>query len=335
MNLITKNLINNFSIILSLCFFYFLIFNASVLFLGKKFKIIKKRRFLSNQEVFLLGGYFIFIPIILLILYSSNLLIINSTENFILIFSLFFIFLFGIIDDNIDLKPLIKTLSSCTIFLFFLYFSKGIRISELNLYFIYYSFLPLESFLFTVLCLYILQNSINFSDGINGVAIIIILSINLILLFYNQNQNLLFLLIFIINLLFFLLILNLRDKIFLGDAGVNLLSFLTAINIITIFNQPNSLLTQEKILLFLLIPGLDLIRLVFERSYNKISPTKKDVNHFHHLLYKKYGQFRTVIIYPILILGSFLLTEIIKFKVFIIIILLTSIYILIYRKIKI
>ena len=160
-------------------------------------------------------------------------------------------------------------------FLFFLYFSNDIRIHELNIYFINYSLLPFESLLFTILCFYILQNSINFSDGINGVAIIIILSINFILLFYNQNQNLFFLLIFIINLLFLSLILNLKNKIFLGDAGVNLLSFLTAINIITIFNQSNSLLTQEKIFLFLLVPGLDLIRLVLERTYNKISPTKK------------------------------------------------------------
>ena len=127
---------------------------------------------------------------------------------------------------------------------------------------------------------------------------------------------------------------NLKDKFFLGDAGVNILSFLTAINIIFIFKQDNSLLTQEKIFLFLLVPGLDLIRLVFERAYNKISPAKKDVNHFHHLLYKKFGQIKTLLIYPILIFSTFVLTEVLKIKEFIVIILLILTYILIFRKIK-
>lgn len=330
MNLISEDLIKNFSIILSFCFIYFLIFNASASFFGNKLNIIKKKKFLSNKEVYLLGGHFLFLPLMLIILYSSNLII----ENLILIFCLLLIFIFGIIDDKYDLKPSIKTLSSFIAFFIYLYFKENTRINEINLYFINYNLLPLGSLLFTAVCLYILQNSINFSDGINGVAIVIIISINLILLFYNQNHNFFFILIFILNLLFFALILNLKDKFFLGDAGVNILSFLTAINIIFIFKQDNSLLTQEKIFLFLLVPGLDLIRLVFERAYNKISPAKKDVNHFHHLLYKKFGQIKTLLIYPILIFSTFVLTEVLKIKVFIVIILLILTYILIFRKIK-
>ena len=331
MNIISEDLIKNFSIILSFCFVYFLVFNSSASFVGKKFNIIKKKKFLSNKEVYLLGGHFLLLPLMLLILYSGVLIV----DNLILIFCLLLIFIFGIIDDNYDLKPSIKTLTSFIVFSLYLYFTENTRIEIINFYFINFSLLPIESLLFTALCLYILQNSINFSDGINGVAIVIIISINLILLFYNQSYNFFFIQIFILNLLFFALILNLKDKFFLGDSGVNILSFLTAINIIFVFKQENSLLTQEKIFLLLLVPGLYLIRLVFERTYNRISPAKKDVNHFHHLLYKKFGQLRTLLIYPILILGGFIFTEVIKIKVFPILILLILTYILIYRKIKI
>ena len=333
MNLISEVLIKNFSLILTFCLIYFLIFNASASFIGNRMKIIKKKKFLSNKQVYLLGGHYLFLPIFFIILLSNNLFIEGFEENFILTFCIVLIFIFGIIDDNYDLKPSVKTLISFTIFILYFYFKENMTISYINLYFINYKLLPIGSLLFTVLCLYILQNSINFSDGINGVAIVIIISINLILLFYNQDYNYFFNLIFFLNLLFFALILNLNDKFFLGDAGVNILSFLTAINIIFVFKQDNSLLTQEKIFLLLLLPGIDLIRLVFERTYNKISPTKKDVNHFHHLLYKKFGQLRTIIIYPLLILGTFVLTEIVKIKVFIVIILLILIYTLIYRKI--
>ena len=128
---------------------------------------------------------------------------------------------------------------------------------------------------------------------------------------------------------------NLNNKLFLGDAGVNIISFITAINIVTIYSQENSGLTQEKVFLYLLLPGLDLIRLVIERISNKISPTKKDSNHLHHLLFIKIGQYKTLLIY-ILIMGIiFFFCEILKFEIFIVTVLLTITYIAILKKFKI
>ena len=46
---------------------------------------------------------------------------------------------------------------------------------------------------------------------------------------------------------------NLNNKLFLGDAGVNIISFITAINIVTIYSQENSGLTQEKVFFIFII----------------------------------------------------------------------------------
>ena len=335
MNLIIDDInITLLSTLLSINFIFFLIFNASAKFVGVNLRVIKKRKFLSNENVYLLGGYFIFIPIFTLIIYTLIFSIENFVQNFIINISMFAILIFGIIDDNIDLKPMFKTFISLTIFFFLIYSVENLRIDLINIYFIEYNLSLFESLIFTVLCLFILQNTINFSDGINGIALIIVICLHLILLFYNQDKNLFYLIIFILNALILTLILNLNNKLFLGDAGVNLISFLTAINIISVYSQNNSLLTQEKIFLYLLFPGLDLSRLVFERIYKRINPTKKDVNHLHHLLYKKIGQLRTLLIYAAIILSIFILTEIFKVKVFLTIGLLILAYLFIFKKLK-
>lgn len=335
MNLISEYIANNsFSIFLSIFLIYFLIFNASTIFVGRNLKVIKKKKFLSNKNVYLFGGYFIAIPIILLIIYFNPVNFQSLQENIILLLTIILILIFGVLDDNIDLKPLIKTIYSLIVFFIFLIFNQKFRITGIDIYFFKYNFLFVESLFFTIFCFYILQNTINFSDGINGVAILIVFCVNLILFYYNQDKYFAFQIIFFLNILIFTLILNLNNKLFLGDAGVNLISFITAINMITVYNQANSLLTQEKVLLYLLFPGLDLIRLVIERIYNKISPTKKDSNHLHHLLFVKVGQFQTLLIYTLIIIANFIICEIFKIEVFHVTLLLILTYLIILKKFK-
>ncbi len=335
MNLINEGITYDyFSIILSICFIYYLIFNASTIFLGKNLKVIKKKKFLSNKDVHLFGGYFITIPIIIYIVFFSFISLEFFKENIVLLITLKLILIFGIIDDNIDLKPIFKTIFSLIAFSFFISFNQKFQINGIDIYFFKYDFLIVETFIFTLFCFYIFQNTINFTDGINGVAIIIALCINLILLYYNQDQFFSLQIVFILNILFFSLIMNLNNKLFLGDAGVNIISFITAINIITIYTQENSELSQEKVFLYLLFPGLDLIRLVIERISNKISPTKKDVNHLHHLLFVKIGQYKTLSIY-IFVMGTiFFLCEILKFQIFTVTVLLAITYLVTLKKFK-
>ena len=45
----------------------------------------------------------------------------------------------------------------------------------------------------------------------------------------------------------------------------------------------------------MLIPGIDMIRLFFERIKNKRNPFSNDRWHFHHLLLNKYGYLKTIL----------------------------------------
>ena len=97
----------------------------------------------------------------------------------------------------------------------------------------FWFFLVLENFsiFFTILCVLCLVNALNLADGINGLALGIIITwlfyINQI---YENNLSLLINIIFLN--LFLILINNIRGKYFLGDSGSLMLSSFVALLII-------------------------------------------------------------------------------------------------------
>ena len=88
--------------------------------------------------------------------------------------------------------------------------------------------------------------------------------------------------------------LNLKSKMFLGDSGSYILSFLISIFLIHIFNNTQINFSSDLVFLFLCIPGFDLLRLAIFRLINKKHPFKADKNHIHHLLIKKIGYLKTI-----------------------------------------
>ena len=116
-------------------------------------------------------------------------------------------------------------------------------------------------------------------DGINLQAISYSLFIFLILTFFFVNSFILKILI--INLVTFSY-LNLKNKSFLGDSGSLLLGFLISYFFIKLYNF-NYFNYADQITLFMLIPGLDLIRL-FISKFTEKNPLSPDRNHLHHLL---------------------------------------------------
>jgi UDP-GlcNAc:undecaprenyl-phosphate GlcNAc-1-phosphate transferase len=85
----------------------------------------------------------------------------------------------------------------------------------------------------------------------------------------------------------FFLFLNFKKKVFLGDSGANLLSGLIAILFIKNFNI-NYLFKSDEILMIMLLPGLEIIRLFYLRILNKKNPFKADRNHLHYLILDKF-----------------------------------------------
>jgi hypothetical protein len=129
-------------------------------------------------------------------------------------------------------------------------------------------------------------------DGINlqaGVYSFLIFFIFLI------NNVLPLLSIFFLVILFFYIILNYLNKIFLGETGCVLISYYISYFFIKSYNI-EKVFFADQIILYLLFPGLDLFRLFFYRIINKKNPFVADANHLHHYLLKMYEPAKVFII---------------------------------------
>ena len=117
-------------------------------------------------------------------------------------------------------------------------------------------------------------------DGINYQ--VTIYSIMICIFFILNDYHYIFFIILKMSLLFFL-ILNHNNKAFLGDSGSYLLAFVFSYFFIKFYNQTN-LINTDQIVLFMIIPGLDLMRLFIYRIYKGNYPFTPDRNHLHHIL---------------------------------------------------
>jgi UDP-GlcNAc:undecaprenyl-phosphate GlcNAc-1-phosphate transferase len=121
-------------------------------------------------------------------------------------------------------------------------------------------------------------------DGIDlNVGLYTLVVIFFILLRVNFNLSLMLILFSVI----FFLFLNLKREVFLGDSGANLLSVIIAILFIKNFNI-NYLFKSDEILMIMLLPGLEIIRVFYLRILNKKNPFKADRNHLHYLILDKF-----------------------------------------------
>jgi UDP-GlcNAc:undecaprenyl-phosphate GlcNAc-1-phosphate transferase len=271
----------------------FSIIKSSCLYIG----LIDKPNLIKNHKnsVPLSGG-------LLLILTFSLCQFFFNYENYINFYLIFFISLLGIIDDICDLNANIKFIVSFAIIFLIISNHKDLQIKFV--YFEYFNslFFPKNIFFnifFPTLCLMLLLNAFNMTDGINLLASLIFLSW-LLYLFIKFPLNLE---IFtpIISILFFFLYFNFLGKTFLGDGGNYFLSMLIGSLIIKLNNEYPKIISSEEIFLVLMIPGIDMLRLFVERIKNKKSPFRGDRKHLHHYLSKKFGNKVTLAIYLSLI----------------------------------
>ena len=215
---------------------------------------------------------------------------INNLKNleifslFLLIYAYFFL---GLYDDKYQLAPLKRIIFSITIILVSVLLNDKLIISDFILSFygkrIFFNNL---SIVFTIFCILILINSLNFYDGINGQSCLIFIAFFTYLLF-KSDFNLFYLICII--LISIVLLLNLKNMIFLGDSGVYLLSIILSISIIYEYNIQENILYADEIFFLLLLPGFDLLRLTITRSLNSKNPFLGDRKHIHHLLINKFS----------------------------------------------
>ena len=129
----------------------------------------------------------------------------------------------------------------------------------------------------------------------------------------------------------FFSILNFKNRLFLGDNGSLVLSFIICYVFIKLYNK-EIVFYVEQVCLFMLLPVIDLLRLFIVRLLNGKSPFKPDNNHLHHMLIKKFNIYPTqLILFCVYSIPVFLGLFTQKYILFII--LQIIIYLLIYTKI--
>lgn len=148
----------------------------------------------------------------------------------------------------------------------------------------------------TVFLFLVVVNSINFIDGIDGLAISEVIKIILLIEFFSNTSSSNFnmgalLVVSIIPLYYFNF--KKKRKIFLGDGGSMLLGTFVMIYLLNVlgpeysFNSKYLLNKTLFSILVLLYPLVDLLRVFIIRIRAKHSPFVADQNHLHHILLKK------------------------------------------------
>ncbi len=262
----------------------------------------------------------------------------NEFYHYLTIFSLF-VFLIGYFDDVNNNNPYIKSFLFILIIFIFLSLNEEMLLKKIYISFVgsTYELNSFFSYFFTVLCFWLLMNSFNLTDGLNGIAISYALVIFIsIFLIFNLNNFDYFIISNFILVLSLTLIFNLKNKIFLGNNGAYLISFFIGVFLIKLYNQSLSSIEfgSDRIFLMLMIPGIDMLRLFFFRILNKKNPLSRDQNHLHHYLKKKVSKEKVFILYALLISLPIIIDNILKDITIFLILAQILFYVLIIMKLK-
>ena len=288
----------------------------------KKLKFHKKKIPLIGGSILIFNVFFlIFIEFIFQIKIFVFFQSLSEIFSFLLILLSFFIL--GFYDDKYKIRPSYKFFFSILISLFYIITNNNILIKSFSLS-IYEHKIFLETFsvLFTIFCIIVLINSLNFFDGINCQSLIFFLFVFSYLLLKTNRYEFY---VFIIIIILFCLFMNLKNQMFLGDNGVYVLSIILITSIIYENNVYKNFTYADEIFFLLLLPGIDLIRLTFFRLIKKKNPFYGDRNHIHHLMIKKYSLLITNIllfllsVFPIFLYNVFELNFYAIFSTFLVI----------------
>ena len=306
--------------------------------IGKKTKLIDrpdKIRKLHKKPTPLLGGIMVFSSFILINLYLVFFQGIDKT-SLIIFSSCTGCFILGLIDDIKRISYKYKFLILTIIFYSFLSFDPNLQINK-----IYFSTFNEEFYLnylsipFTILCLLLLTNAINLIDGVDGLCVLISIIFMTWLMYALQNTEPLY--IVVIASLIYVLYLNLKKNIFLGDSGSLFLGCLIGLSIILDYNIQISNIRYpvESIFIALMLPGIDMLRVFAVRIINNKNPFTPDRSHLHHLLITQgINSSNILTIFALLILLPILLNFFTSFKSIYIILFYILFYFVLFLRLK-
>ena len=255
-------------------------------FVFKKFNILIDQTNISTHKSFinghkttpLLGGFVFFL--ILVFFLPEN------YQYFTIL--IFFIFLTGLLSDlDILHSPFLRIIFQMIIIVAYLFlfdnFVSSIRIdffdNLLNIFFI--------KLFFTSFCILVLINGTNFIDGVNTLVVgyFILVASNILYLTEVNNLNLDILLVSTcLTSLVVIYIFNFFGKIYLGDGGAYLVSFVAGVTLIK-FSNDNYLVSPYYIVALLWYPAYENLFSIIRKKILKKTPSTPDNEHLHQFIY--------------------------------------------------
>ena len=262
-----------------------------------------KKLKLHKKKTPILGGLILIINysiyLLFQLIFSDNFLSIPqkifNIEGYLSILILIFgFFILGFYDDKNKLAPKNKLFISILLILVSILLNQNLILNSFSsTIFTNKVFLNSFSITFTIFCIILLINALNFFDGINGQSCIFFIIV-FSFLFFKSEMNYFYLLSIL--LILFILFLNLMNKLFLGDGGIFLMGIIASISLILEHNVQKNIVYADEIFFLLLLPGIDLIRLTIIRVFKGRNAFFGDRNHVHHLLVNKFSIFYTNLI---------------------------------------
>ena len=257
-------------------------------------KFLKKH----HAPVSVLGGFYFYINFFFIFfLFNSNFYYDNKVYLFFFFLSATLVFLIGFLDDKYNLNYILRffILSFSIAALIFIDSNLQIKNIHMDTFNLSINLNFIQSFIFTLFSVMIFIFAFNMLDGID--LQIGFYTFFIFLIFIFKNLNFVIFLSFLVPLFFFLY-LNFKKKVFLGDGGAYLLAFI--ISYFSIKNYNLNLLKVEEIILFMMLPGVDIIRIFFIRLSMNKNPFFGDLNHIHHIVINKYSLLTTVALIQLL-----------------------------------
>ncbi len=255
-------------------------------FVFKKFNILIDQTNISSHKSFInghktipLSGGFIFFLILVFFLP-------NNYQYFTIL--IFFIFLTGLLSDlDILHSPFSRIIFQSIIIVVYLFlfdnFVSSIRVdffdNLLNIFFI--------KLFFTSFCILVLINGTNFIDGVNTLVAgyFILVASNVLYLTEINNLDLDILLVSTcLTSLVVIFIFNFFGKIYLGDGGAYLISFVAGVTLIK-FSNDNYLVSPYYIVALLWYPAYENLFSIIRKKILKKFPSAPDNEHLHQFIY--------------------------------------------------
>jgi len=207
-------------------------------------------------------------------------------------------FIGGLIDDMVNLKPKYKLAFQCVAALV-LILQGGVTLDAIRLPFGISINLGFISLLVTFGWVIGITNAVNLIDGLDGLAggisVIILIVIATLSVLEGRNDIMMLSLILAGSTLGFLLYNSHPASIFMGDCGALFLGFvISAISLLGF--KSSTFITLGVPILLLGIPILDTISAIIRRKLSGKSFSDADKNHLHHVLMRRFGHRNTVLI---------------------------------------